>query len=410
MAEIRSFKGIRYNKNKVALKDVVTQPYDKINPSMQSEYYEKSPYNIVRIILNKEDDRYTVASKRFGEWLQQQVLIQETEPSIYPYFQQFVTPQGETKTRKGFCALLKLEEFSTGIVLPHERTLSGPKEDRLKLLRATRANLEQIFLLYSDRDNAISGLIEKNTQSSPIIDVPETYEQGVVHKVWKISDSAVLNQIINLMKSKTLLIADGHHRYETSLNYKRENPSATHMMVTFVAMEDPGLLILPTHRALYKIDRNKFNTKISDFFTTKEYKSKDEMMKELKGKKHTFGLYDGKFRLVALKDKKLIDTAVEKGRNFEYRNLDVTVLHSLILEQVLGLSKETITRKENIDYLRNLDDGIKGIDAKKYDLFFILNPTKMEEVRDISSKREVMPQKSTDFYPKLISGLVMNKL
>lgn len=411
MAEIKPFKGIRYNQEKVNLSDVVTQPYDKITPSMQEAYYKKSEYNIIRIELNKEKDPYTGANTFFEQWQDEGILIQDKEPSIYPYFQEYITPQGESKLRKGFVAILKLEDFSTGVVLPHERTLSAPKEDRLKLLRATRANFGQIFMLYSDIENKISNLIDaKISATPPLIDISESYEKRVSHKLWRIWDEETISSIQRLMATKTLLIADGHHRYETALNYSKENPTATHRMVTFVSMEDPGLLILPTHRAIYGISTEGFIDKVTKFFAVKEYNSKESVLTALSGKKHVFGLYNGKFWVLKLKNANLMDKFVSKDRTYEYKTLDVTVLHSVIIEHVLMISKEKIARKENIDYLRDIDEGIEGVKAGKYDLFFILNPTRIEEVRKISACREVMPQKSTDFYPKLITGLVINKL
>ncbi|MFA5031745.1 MAG: DUF1015 domain-containing protein [bacterium] len=413
MAQIKPFKGIRYNKEKVKPADVVTQPYDKITPAMQADYYNKNPYNVVKLILNKEKDPYNDAKKHLTEWLQNDILTpQDNNPCIYPYFQEYATPKGGTKTRKGFIALLKLEDFSTKIVLPHERTLSGPKEDRLKLLRATEANMEQIFLLYPDAENSIMKLIDENIKNTtPLIDVCESYEKDVEHKVWKIDNQDVIAKIQKLMDPKSLLIADGHHRYETSLNYMKENPNAKYIMATFIAIEDPGLLILPTHRAMYGIKAENFIENAKEFFTVKECANKENLMSELdKAKSHSYGLYNGKFYFLTLKDESIIDKFVEKDRTDEYRKLDVTVLHSLIIEKMLGISKEAVARKENIEYLRGLEDGIKGIDNKKYSLFFILNPTKMKEVSLIANKQETMPQKSTDFYPKLISGLVINKL
>lgn len=413
MAEIIPFKGLRYNKEKVKLADVVTQPYDKINPAMQEAYYNKNPYNIVNLILNREDDPYASAKEHFLKWINERVLdYTDNEPCIYPYFQKYTTSTSGSRIRKGFIALLKLEPFESKIVLPHERTLSGPKEDRLKLIRATESNLELIFLLYSDPTHSIINLIDDNISRIPsILDVTETYERGVEHRLWKISNPKIIKKIQDLMIPKSLLIADGHHRYETSLNYMKENPSAKYIMATFVAIEDPGLLILPTHRAMYGVDSKDFIEKAGKFFDIKECKDRNMLMEELnKAASHTFGLYNKKYYLLSLKSSKLIENYVEKNRAEEYRNLDVTVLHSIIIENILGISKEAVARKENIEYLRYIDEGIKGIDSGKYSLFFILNPTKMEEVRNIAEKLETMPQKSTDFYPKLISGLVMNKL
>ncbi len=410
MAEIKSFKGIRYNQEKVKLENVVTQPYDKITEDRQSAYYEKSPYNIVRTILGKGENPYNEANNFFNDWQDNDILTQDNELSIYPYFQEY-TFQGKSGVRKGFVALLKLEEFSSGVVIPHERTLSGPKKDRLNLLSSTRANFGQIFMLYSDAEHKISSLINKEiSETAPVASVCESYEAGVHHKLWKIDNESIIKEIQELMKPKTLLIADGHHRYETALNYKKENQGADYRMITFVEMEDPGLMILPTHRAMYGVNTDDFANRVSPYFELEECKGKDELLSRLEGKHNQFGLYDGKFWWLKLKNDNLIDEFVDKEKSIDYKKLDVVVLHKVMLEGILSISKEKIIKKECIDYIRDIEDGIKKVDNGKYKLLFILNPTSIEETQKVSSRRESMPQKSTDFYPKLITGLVINKL
>ncbi len=411
MAKVRSFRGIRYNPQRIKTQDVVTQPYDKITPSMQKDYYERSDYNIVRVILPYEDpDKYRKAGEFLKNWYQNGVLTQDNKPCMYPYHQEFTDPgTKEKKTRKGFCAVLRVEDFSTGVVLPHERTLSKPKEDRLNLLRATQTHLGQIFMLYPDEKNFVTDLFTPITSKTPLIEVEESYEKGVTHRMWKADDNKILSKITEFMADKSLLIADGHHRYETALNYSKENPASKYVMVTFVSTSDPGLVILPTHRALYNIsvDKNEFLDAVKKYLKVEEKKS----LEDLDIGRHIFGLYiDGNYYRLELLDRSGIDEFVEAGRSDEYKNLDVTVLHSCIIEGILGISRERIARKKNIEYSRDPEEGIRGVDSGKFKMFFILPPTELDEVRKISEKKDVMPQKSTDFYPKLITGLIMYRV
>ncbi len=410
MAVLKPFIGARYNAEKVNIGDVVTQPYDKIKPHMLEAYYKRSDYNIARVILPRDGPgKYERAGAYLEAWLRDGILVRDKEPCIYPYHQEFTAPTGERKTRKGFCAVLKLEDFSTGVVLPHERTLSKPKEDRLNLLRATKTHLGQIFMLYPDEKNFITELLAPLTSLPPVIEVEESYEKGVIHRMWKVADGEIINEISEFMADKSLLIADGHHRYETALNYSKENPDAGYVMITFVSTSDEGLVILPTHRALYniKVEKDKFLGALNNYFLVERRDS----LESLDVKRHTFGLYmDGEFYRLELTDSGVVDKFVEAGRSEEYKNLDVTVLHSCIIEGILGLSRESIARKENIEYLRHAEEGIKGVDSGRFSMLFLLPPTGIDEVRRIAQKRDAMPQKSTDFYPKLITGLVMCRI
>lgn len=266
-------------------------------------------------------------------------------------------------------------------------------------------------MLYSDQELQIQSLIDRAiTETNPLISVRESYEEKAYHKLWRISDINVITKIQELMKSKSLIIADGHHRYETALNYSKENPHAKYRMVTSIAIEDPGLSILPTHRAIYGIETADFISRVSKYFKIESCENKESLIAKLEGKHHHYGVYDGKFWLLKLIDPGTIEKLGEKDRTHEYNTLDVTVLHRIIFEIVLNIPKEKLLKKECIDYLREIEDGINEVNTGKYQLFFILNPTSVKEVRQISDQREVMPQKSTDFHPKLISGLVIYKL
>ncbi|MCD5383899.1 DUF1015 domain-containing protein [candidate division WOR-3 bacterium] len=407
MAIIAPFAGVRYNSRKVDVRDVVTQPYDKITPSMQKEYYKRSDYNIVRVILPYEsENRYEEAQKALIEYFSNDILLCDNIASLYPYHQEFVDQDGNKRIRKGFSALLKLEDFSTGVVLPHERTHSKPKEDRLNLLTATETHLGQIFMLYPDEKNFISKLLAP--KDLPLIEIEESYERGVIHKMWQMTDTSIINQVSKYFRDKSVLIADGHHRYETALSYSRKNPSADYVMATFVSTSDPGLVILPTHRALFntKVKVDQFLSRLSQYFNIKKLDS----LSSCSIARHRFTLYiDGLFYNLALRDPSIMDMFVEPTKSPEYKNLDVTVLHSCIIEGILGISKESIAKKENIEYLRDAEKGIEGVDSGRFEMLFLLPATSIDEVKKISERREAMPQKSTDFYPKLLTGLVMYK-
>jgi uncharacterized protein (DUF1015 family) len=240
--------------------------------------------------------------------------------------------------------------------------------------------------------------------------VCERYEKEVKHKLWQISNPEIIAEIQELMAPNTLLIADGHHRYTTAINYCKEEESANYVMVTLVSMDDPGLTILPTHRALYGIKRENFIHKMAKYFEIEECLNKNDLLLKLENKLHSYGVYDGKFWLLKLKDESIIEELGEQERAYEYKALDVTVLHRIIFEHILDIPKEKLLNKECIDYIREIKEGIDGVKSGKYELFFILNPTRIEDLKKITAKQEVMPQKSTDFYPKLITGLVMYRI
>ncbi len=443
MAVIVPFKGLRYNPEMIDNLDlVVTQPYDKITDEMQEEYYERHPLNFIRIVKGKEyaqDTRtsnvYTRAGNLLGEWERGGILVQDREPCLYAYDQEYTLPTGERRVRKGFIAALRIEEFAQGVVLPHERTHSKPKEDRLNLLKATGTNAGLIFMLYPDPQNRVNGLLAGAKKNSP--DMEARAEYGVVHRVWRISDTDTVEKVKREMAEKSLVIADGHHRYETALNYrnwmKEQNPGCTgdelwnYRMVTLVSMEDEGLTILPTHRLIHSLDGfdlEEFLKASEKFFSIERVESKDRLLEEMESRalkhtvqgrraeEHVFGLYGGggRFELLTLRHEKLIGDFVEKDRAPEWKTLDVTICHSLLIEHLLGISKERVAALENIAYIREPEEGIESVDDGECQLAIFLNPTRMDQVKAIAEKGEAMPQKSTDFFPKLISGLVLFKL
>ena len=431
MAEIAPFRGIRYNVHKVGdLSKVVSQPYDRVRYGLQDEYYDLHPYNIVRIIKGREMEGdtpewnvYTRARDYYHAWLDAGYLLRDVEPAFYVYYQTFTLPDGTERTRKAFIAALKLVEFDEGIVLPHERTLSGPKVDRLNLLRATEANFGQIFMLYPDAENKINALLEAAVAGrEPDADVRELFEKDVRQQLWLVTDPDILAQVRAEMEPKRgLIIADGHHRYETALNYRAEmrakypdappNAGFNYRMVTLVSMDDPGLTILPTHREIHSYTAKTTQQILADaaeYFEVTPVADRGALQAALAQATPTdrrIGFYDGAYYLLRLKGPEIMARLLP-DRIEEWRMLDVTILHELLIERVMGISKEQVAAKENIDYHRDLDLAIARVDKGQAQCVFIMNPTRMAEVKACSSKGAKMPQKSTDFYPKVITGLV----
>uniref|UniRef100_A0A7V3RGZ8 DUF1015 domain-containing protein n=1 Tax=candidate division WOR-3 bacterium TaxID=2052148 RepID=A0A7V3RGZ8_UNCW3 len=417
MPEIKPFKGIRYNLNKIKnLADVITQPYDQITDEMEKEYKKRSPYSFVNLVLTHYADghnraqEYENAKKCVQEWLRDGIFIQDEEESIYPYFQEF-SIEGKNYIRKGFICRVKLEELGKGNILPHEKTLSKPKEDRLNLTRITKKDFEPVFLLYTDPKNLVMDTIEESCQKPPLIDVKD--DRDITHKLWRITDKNVITEIASLLKDAIFVIADGHHRYETAFNYLSElgevgpEHPANYKMVTLVNIQDPGLVILPTHRLIMNLKNfqiQDFLEKAKEFFDVKRV-DKKALSNLLKSEKmYTFAFYSKQDSyLLKLKDLKPMGRLLPERSN-EYRSLDVAILHTLLIENVLGIKPERI--EEHVRYQRGIDETMKRVDSGEFQFAFLMNPTRPEQVRDVATKRERMPQKSTDFYPKLISGLV----
>jgi uncharacterized protein (DUF1015 family) len=432
MANIVPFRGIRYNRHKIQdLSQVVTQPYDRIRTDLQDQYYDRHRYNIVRIIKGREletdtpdgENVYTRAADYCRAWLDAGYLHRGTRPALYVYYQTFILPDGTERTRKAFIAALELTRFEEGIVLPHERTLSGPKVDRLNLMRATEVNFGQIFMLYPDAENRINALLDTAIAGrKPDIDIHELFEADVRQQVWVVDDPEVTGQVVAEMGPKRgLIIADGHHRYETAINYRDEmrqkhpeapvNAAFNHCMVTLVSMDDPGLTILPTHREIHDYREKSMEQMLAEaaeYFEVTPMAGRAalaEAMAQATPADRRIGFYDGRYHLLRLRDPQSMSRVVPE-RAEEWRMLDVSILHELLIERVMGISKARVEAKENIDYHRDLDLALRQVDEGRAQGVFILNPTRMSEVKACSDRGEKMPQKSTDFYPKVITGLV----
>jgi uncharacterized protein (DUF1015 family) len=436
MATIRPFRGVRYDPKKIPdLSTVISQPYDRVRHGLQDKYYAQSPHTIVRIIKGKEEpgdseenNVYTRARDYYQEWLKKGILMRDPSPALYVLHQTFTLADGSRKTRKGLIAALELSHFDEGIVLPHERTHSGPKVDRLNLMRATQANFGHIFMLYpGGRINELLGAaIEEPALSSPKgqpgFELRELFEHDVVQQFWSVTDPQVIQAVVEEMAPRqNLIIADGHHRYETALNYRDEmraahpgappNTGFNFRMVTLVSMEDPGLVILPTHRLIHSYGQMSGQDALDqakEYFEVTPAADRSAVEAALQDAKPTnprFAFYDGNYAVLTLRDQTVLEKLLP-DRSRDWRLLDVSVLHELFIERVLRIDKEAVERKENIEYLRDPQMGYDAVDEGTAEFFLVMNPTRMEQVRTCTGAGEKMPQKSTDFFPKVISGLV----
>jgi uncharacterized protein (DUF1015 family) len=431
MVHIAPFKGMIYNKEKLQnLDDVMSPPYDIITEQMQNELYNKNEYNFVRLILGKifpddtdANNRYTRAKQLFETWQHQGILVSAHAPGIYPYKIDY-TINNMKKQMSGFFVLLKLDpEYKT--VKAHEKTLAKPKTDRLHLLRACHANLEPIQLMYMDENDSIRKTMDAAVDT-PLIKV-HGYD-GFTHQLWCLEDPTIVQSIIKELEKKTLFIADGHHRYQTSVNYAAEKQQQTgnkdptapfqYIMVVLCNMFDPGLAILPTHRLIHMpdIDIDAVCTKLERYFTVEKKPVKDTnkdyytVGKKIMGEiatidKHKCALYTkGAYYLLTLKDERVMD-AKAGDHSQTWRTLDVSILHKLILEEFFGITEKNL--EDHVKYTRVDAEAIQAVDQGSYDFSFLMNATKIDQLKAIADASEHMPQKSTYFLPKMLSGLVM---
>ena len=443
MATIYPFRAWRYNPSAVRLDDVVTQPYDKISPAMQQAYYQRSPYNLVRIILGlpelfdeeRGESVYTRAARDLKAWREQGVLTQEHTPCVYAYAQRFQVPgSSEVKERRGFIALGKLHDYADQVVFRHEHTLSKPKSDRLNLLKATHAHFGQIFMLYSDPASSVEKILYDGSGAP---DAEVTDEYGVQHRLWRVSDPAAIRLLAAAMADKKLIIADGHHRYETALNYSKEHAGAAKehaaaknehsttqlpqppypeaaVMMTFVNMDSDGLVILPTHRVVHDLagfDEAAF-ARAKDYFNVEVLEACGEatsFLDRLKAQKGTAFVAVTRNAAFLLGAKPEAAAALKELPEHQ-RKLDLSYLHTIILDKLLGLDAEKVREQTNIRYLRDAAEAVDQVRRGEADVAFLTNPVTMEQLREVAFAGSVMPQKSTDFYPKLLSGLTIYAL
>jgi uncharacterized protein (DUF1015 family) len=406
LATLKPFQPYRYTSKAGDPTNLLTQPYDKISPAMQAKYLAASPYNLVRVILGERhsadtpsDNVYMRAAQYLHDWTRDGILAQDPKPGFYAYFQDFAVPDTrERATRMGFIGIGKVEDYSAGVVYRHEQTLSGPKKDRLELLRHTRGHFGQIFMLYPDREGAVDRLLAKAAEGAAELDVLDEYDAR--HRMWPITDPATTQLMQSLMRDKKLLIADGHHRYETALAYRNENPgvpAAEYVMMTFVNMYSPGLKILATHRVLRNLEGFQAAALIAK--ARSGGWSVHEGMPERDAHSGTV-----RIGLVAASRAYVLERERHEGE------LDVPVLHTEILGGLLGISEESVRDERYITYVRGIDAAVAEVREKGAQAAFLLEPTPIEEMARIAFAGGVMPQKSTDFYPKLLSGVTIYRL
>ena len=430
MADIIPFRGLRYNPEKISnLASVVTPPYDIIDESAQARYYAENPANVIRLELglifpqdSSSNNRYTRAAQYLEKWQEDQTLLAEEKAALYLYQQEF-NFRGEKVVRTGFVCGLKLEPYEKGNILPHEETLSKPKADRLQLMRATNSNFSSIFGLYSDEQKeAEQLLLAEVKEQAPDINIID--EAGETHKIWMIKNEELIERIVALLADRPVYIADGHHRYETALEYYHEMKEQglqgyDYVMATLVNVFDEGLVVLPTHRLVgnipgFKLDA--FMNRLADLFEIELYKDKNigAFMQELesRGKKHrVFGMYSGKdIFFLELKNPEQASKLLPDNKSAAWEKLDVALLDNIILDQLLGINDQKRRSQENLAYTRSEEWLMEQIDNRNYQLGFLLNPTRVEEIIAVAQARDKMPQKSTYFYPKLITGLIINKM
>lgn len=437
MAEVMPFKGIRYNKDFFAsMRELVTPPYDVIDSKAQDNYYQRHPYNFIRLDLAKHYDqdtgtnnRYTRSAADFARWYREGILKRDQNPAFYIYQQRFELG-GQIKTRTGFMGAVKLEDYDQGTILPHEETLSKAKLDRLQLLHACEANFSPIFGLYHDPEHTVtSALLEATNGTDPEISLED--DHGVRHLLW-VNTHQLLHELIReSLRDQKIFIADGHHRYETALHFYREKQAQgfngyEHTLMTLVSLQDTGLVILPTYRLLrnlYSSSVENILEKIAVDFQVETITLTDPVNEiettldthlfQLKNKipsAHVFGLYKGGNQFYVLTLKGNISPDANSSKSTAWRNLDVSILQTLILNKLLGIGSEERKKGEKVTYTRDAIEAITEIQNGSHQMAFFLNPPQIQEVIDVATAGDKMPQKSTYFYPKLITGLVINPL
>jgi len=434
MPDIQAFRALRYDLKQVGeLSQVVAPPYDVIGQELQSQLYKAHPANVVRLILNRDEpgddaanNRYTRAARFLKNWRDEGVLYSQPQPSIYVYHQEF-EHAGQKYVRRGFMARCRLERFGEGRIYPHEETLSGPKQDRLLLTRACRANLSQVFGLYPDSQNKAQSILEAAVSGTSPIEA--TDHLGVVHRMWSVSDVGIISQLATELGPQPLFIADGHHRYETACNYRDELATANggtlpaghpanFVLMMFVGLHDPGLIVMPTHRlfrGLPSLSSSELIQKLGPHFTTRIAGEGSDLAPtiweeiETDGEQGTLGLFtqaDERWVLAWLTDvgrRRMAEVAAE--RSDDWRNLGVAVLHRLVIDTLLAAPDLPKPR-----YVHLVEEVVEGLESGEFPLAALVMPATVEHIRDISQHGERMPAKSTYFYPKLLSGLVINPL
>jgi len=446
MVQVFPFRAFRYNPQLAPFQNVLTQPYDKISVEMQQKYYDAHPANLITVEKGREypgdgpgNNVYSRAAAAFNDWEAKNLIAQDASPSFYAYTQEFTVPGTiERRTRRGFIGAGRLEEYSAGVIFRHEHTLSGPKADRLELLRNTRTHTGQLFMLYSDPRKRVDAILaEVESAGAPATEVRDEYD--VIHRLWVVSDAQKVSAIQAAMADQKLVIADGHHRYETALNYRDErraqtgsvDPNAPHerAMMTFINTRSEGLVILPTHRVAANVHDFSWpavRRHLEPFFSTEVFAFTNDSEKEAARKnflsrlksvaaQRAVGAYpaagEGQRAFYLLVLRPGVDLAqLLPNVSPLQRELDVVLLHEGILEPALGITMQAVTKEANLTYEREATNALNAVDSGGAQIAFFLNACDVEKVVEIATANEVMPQKSTDFFPKLLSGITMYRV
>jgi uncharacterized protein (DUF1015 family) len=431
MAEIIPFRAVRYSQEKVKdLSLVVAPPYDVISPRQQERFYHKHPNNVIRLILNNEGpDRYSRSAGYFRQWLKEEILIRDNQPSIYLYQQKYLLTGKTERITRGFIALAKLEDPDTGQIRATEDIFSKPSADRFELLKACRANLGLILSVYYDPERTVARLTRNKIRERSLAFLVD--HEGIEHKLWQITDSVIIKGISEMIRDKTVFIGDGHHRYTSALAYRdfqqksggKQVDHANYVMMYFSNIDDRGITILPTHRLIHSLNGYQpkgFLAELHKLFKIKEFtfsprseaKARKKMLRALaqkRRKENAFGLFTrGKhcYYVLQLKEEEKVSLASQDV----LQNLDVAVLHNLVLNKLLNVENNNLKVESNIRLTPNPEEAISAVRHGTAQLAFILNPTKVEQATEVANAGKKMPQKSTYFYPKLLSGLVFNKI
>jgi len=412
MAEVRPFRALHYDLDRVdGLQPVVAPPYDVIDPAQRADLLARSRYNVVEIDLPQSDgDPYAHAAEVFDEWKRDGVLVRDDAPALWALEQEYTGPDGRRRARHGFFARVKVEDYGPGRIRPHERTHPGPKEDRLRLTRATQANLSPIFSLYDDPAGAAWGALAPHLQERPWSEV--TDEDGTLHRLWRVADPAAHEAVAAALEPAELLIADGHHRYETARVYQQEG-GAGHVLMCLVALQDPGLTVFPTHRLLTSLDdadRESLRDTIQADFEV-EPVGIDALEPTGDGPVR-LGYLDTHHKrplMLTLRDPAIAAAALP-DKPEPYRRLDTAVLEALVLHGALGMSEDDISHLNGLDYARDYDQARERVESGAAQAAFFMRATPVAQVRDVAATGESMPPKSTYFFPKVLTGMVFNPL
>src|SRR3954452_15881134 len=412
MADVEPLIALHYDLEKIGgLQPVGAPPYDVIDAAQRAQLLGQSPYNVVEVDLPQNgSDPYAHAAETLSRWNDEGIVVRDEEPALWALAQDYTGPDGQRRTRQGFFARVKVEDYGPGRIRPHERTHPGPKEDRLRLTRATRANLSPIFSLYDDPAGAAWGAVAPHLESAPWGEV--TDEDGTHHKLWRIEEPAALDSVRDALAGVELLIADGHHRYETARVYAQEPgaaPGSDHVLMCLVALQDPGLTVFPTHRLVVGLDDAK-KAALREAIARDWDSAPADTLEPASGDAVRIGFYDGgEPRMLTLKDPAIAAAALP-DKPEPYRRLDTAVLEALLLSGALGMSEDDISHLNGLDYARTAEQARERVDSGEADAAFFMAPTPVSQVRDFAAAGENMPPKSTYFFPKVLTGMVFNPL